>query len=619
MNDSEKQLRRCLAERILLFDGAMGTMIQRLKLDENDFRGERFGNHHRPLKGCNDLLCVTQPNTIERIHAAYLEAGADIIETNSFNANAISLADYGLNDWAYEINVAAASVARRAARGFNRGVPDRPRFVAGAIGPTNRTASLSPDVNRPAYRAVTFTELVKAYTDQVRGLMDGGVDLLLPETTFDTLNLKACLFAIEKLFEERDARLPVFVSVTITDRSGRTLSGQTLDAFLASISHARLMGVGINCAFGPHQMAPFMEELARLSPNFAFSYPNAGLPNEFGGYDMGPGELAAALGAWAKDGWLNLVGGCCGTTPEHIAAIADAVAASRPRVPLKPNGFTHLSGLESLTIRPESNFIVVGERTNVAGSRKFARLIREEKYEEALAVAREQVEGGANIIDINMDEGMLDSAKAMTEFLNYVASEPDIAKLPIMIDSSNFDVIEAGLQCVQGKGVVNSISLKEGEVEFKRRARLIKRYGAAVIVMAFDEERQATTIEHKVRIARRAHKILTDDIGFDEADIIFDPNILTVATGIEEHNDYAINFIEATRQIKELFPRCHVSGGVSNISFSFRGNDPVREAMHAAFLYHAIQAGMDMGIVNAGQLAVYQAIPRHLLGWRTSS
>ena len=588
-------------------------MIQRLKFDEQDFRGKKYANHNRPLKGCNDLLSVTQPEAIAQIHAAYLEAGADIIETNSFNSTAISLADYGLESQAYALNLAASQVARRAVDAFNLKTPDRPRFVAGAIGPTNRTASLSPDVNSPAYRAVTFSQLVETYSEQIRGLIDGGVDLLLPETTFDTLNLKACLFAIEKFFEEKSIRLPVFASVTITDRSGRTLSGQTLDAFLASISHANLTAVGINCAFGPDLMAPFVEELARLSPLLVFAYPNAGLPNEFGGYDLGPAGMAEAMGAWAKDGWLNLAGGCCGTTPEHISAIADAVRGSRPRVPPKPHRFTHLSGFESLTIRPESNFIMVGERTNVAGSRKFARLIRDENYEEALSVAREQVDGGANIIDVNMDEGMLDSPAAMKQFLNYVASEPDIAKLPIMVDSSNFDVIEAGLQCVQGKGVVNSISLKEGEGEFKRRARLIKRYGAAVVVMAFDEEKQATTVEHKVAIARRAHRILTEEIGFDEGDIIFDPNILTVATGIEEHNDYAINFIEATRQIKQLFPRCHVSGGVSNISFSFRGNDRMREAMHAAFLYHAIQAGMDMGIVNAGQLAVYQEIPADLL------
>jgi 5-methyltetrahydrofolate--homocysteine methyltransferase len=613
MVDTGRTLQKLLEHRILLFDGAMGTMIQRLKLEEKDFRGLEFANHRRPLKGCNDLLSVSQPEAIAQIHAGYLAAGADIIETNSFNSTRIALADYGLESKAYAINLAAARVARRVVDDFNRQTPARPRFVAGAIGPTNRTASLSPDVNSPAYRAVTFCQLVEAYDEQVRGLIDGGADLLLPETTFDTLNLKACLFAIERIFSERGVRLPVFASVTITDRSGRTLSGQTLDAFLASVSHARLMAVGINCAFGPDLMTPFVEELARTSSLLTFAYPNAGLPNEFGGYDLGPDEMAKALAAWTQEGWLNLVGGCCGTTPEHIAALGDAIRGSRPHVPRDRDGFTHLSGLESLMIRPDSNFIMIGERTNVAGSRRFARLIREEKYEEALSVAKEQVEGGANIIDVNMDEGMLDSAKAVTEFLNHLAAEPDIAKLPIMIDSSNFDVIEAGLRCVQGKGVVNSISLKEGEEEFKRKAQLVKRYGAAAVVMAFDEEKQATTIEHKVRIAKRAHKILTEEMGFDEADIIFDPNILTVGTGIEEHNDYAIAFIEAARQIKELFPRSHVSGGVSNISFAFRGNDPVREAMHAAFLYHAIQAGMDMGIVNAGQLAVYEEIPRDLL------
>ncbi len=613
MGESEKILRKVISERILLFDGAMGTMIQALKLDESDFRGRRFANHDRALNGCNDLLSLTLPDAIEKIHRDYLEAGSDIVETNTFNSNAISLSDYGLEREAYAINVAAATVARRAVESFNRKSPDRPRFVAGSIGPTNKTASLSPDVNNPAYRAVTFDQLVLAYYDQARGLLDGGVDMLVPETTFDTLNLKACLFAIETLFDERGIYLPVLASVTIVDRSGRTLSGQTLDAFLTSISHARLMAVGINCALGPDQMSPYVEELARLVPLPTFSYPNAGLPNEFGGYDMGPDELAHALGSWAREGWVNIVGGCCGTTPEHIAAIAEAVRAGRVRTPGEPDGFTHLSGLEKLTIRPESNFIMIGERTNVAGSRRFARLIREEKYEEALAIARDQVEGGANMIDVNMDEGMLDSVKAMTLFLNYIASDPEIARVPTVIDSSNFEVIEAGLKCVQGKAVVNSISLKEGEEEFKRRASLIKRYGAAVIVMAFDEEKQATTAEHKVRICKRAHKILTEEIGFDESDIIFDPNILVLATGIEEHNDYAINYIEATRRIKQIFPRSHISGGVSNLSFSFRGNDTVREAMHAAFLYHAIQAGMDMGIVNAGQLAVYEEIPPDLL------
>jgi 5-methyltetrahydrofolate--homocysteine methyltransferase len=588
-------------------------MIQALNLDEKDFRGKRFANHSRPLKGCNDLLSITQPGAIEKIHREYLEAGSDIIETNTFNSNAISLADYGLEGEAYNINVAAAKVARRAVEDANRKSPDRPRFVAGAMGPTNRTASLSPDVNNPAFRAVTFDELVQAYSDQARGLLDGGVDLLLPETSFDTLNLKACLFAIDKLLGELGIRIPVFASVTITDRSGRTLSGQTLEAFLASISQAELTAVGMNCALGPDLMGPHVEELARLSPLPVFSYPNAGLPNEFGGYDMGPDELARALENWVKEGWVNLIGGCCGTNPEHIAAIAEVLRGARPRKPPEPDRFTHLSGLEELTIRPESNFIMIGERTNVAGSRKFARLIREEKYEEALSVAKDQIEDGANLIDVNMDEGMLDSVKAMRVFLNYIAAEPDIARVPIVIDSSNFEVIEAGLKCVQGKAVVNSISLKEGEEEFKQRARLIKRYGAAVVVMAFDEKKQATTIEDRIRVVKRCHKILTEEIGFDDSDLIFDTNILVVATGMEEHNDYAISFIEAARQIKELFPRCHLSGGVSNLSFSFRGNDTIREAMHSAFLYHAIQAGMDMGIVNAGQLTLYEEIPEDLL------
>jgi len=613
MGDSVKQIQDLISERILLFDGATGTMIQALNLDEKDFRGKRFANHSRPLKGCNDLLSITQPGAIEKIHRDYLEAGSDIIETNTFNSNAISLADYGLEGEAYNINVAAAKVARRAVEDANRKSPGRPRFVAGAMGPTNRTASLSPDVNNPAFRAVNFDELVQAYSDQARGLLDGGVDLLLPETSFDTLNLKACLFALDKLLGKRGIRIPVFASVTITDRSGRTLSGQTLEAFLASISHANLTAVGMNCALGPDLMGPHVEELARLSPLPVFSYPNAGLPNEFGGYDMGPDELATALENWVKEGWVNLIGGCCGTNPEHIAAIAEVLRGARPRKPPEPDHFTHLSGLEELTIRPESNFIMIGERTNVAGSRKFARLIREEKYEEALSVARDQIEDGANLIDVNMDEGMLDSVKAMQVFLNYIAAEPDIARVPIVIDSSNFAVIEAGLKCVQGKAVVNSISLKEGEEEFKRRARLIKRYGAAVVVMAFDEEKQATTIEERIRVVKRCHKILTDEIGFDDSDLIFDTNILVVATGMEEHNDYAINFIEAARQIKELLPYCHISGGVSNFSFSFRGNDTIREAMHSAFLYHAIQAGMDMGIVNAGQLAVYEDIPKDLL------
>ena len=606
-----RPLEDLLRDRILLFDGAMGTQIQALGLGEADFRGSRFAEHPKPLKGCNDVLCLTQPRAIENIHEEYLEAGADIVETNTFNANAISLADYGIEDLSHDINRAGAAAARKAVDRFNAR-DGGARLVAGSLGPTNRTASMSPDVNDPGFRAVTFDDLVTAYYDQARGLLDGGVDLLLPETTFDTLNLKACLFAIGQLLEERGLRLPVLASVTITDQSGRTLSGQTLEAFLTSISHADLAGVGINCAFGPHQMTPFVEELARLSELPVFAYPNAGLPNEFGGYDMGPDELAGALCEWAREGWLNLVGGCCGTTPEHIAALAARVKGLRPRSAPDADGFTHLSGLERLVIRPDTNFIMVGERTNVAGSRKFARLIREGEYEEAVAVAREQVEGGANVIDVNMDEGMLDSAEAMTAFLNHVAAEPEIVKVPVMLDSSNFAVIEAGLKCVQGKAVVNSISLKEGEDEFRQHARLVKRYGAAVIVMAFDEEKQATSVEERVAVCRRAHDILTREIGFDDADIIFDTNILTVATGIEEHAEYAINFIEAARQLKALFPRCHISGGVSNISFSFRGNDRVREAMHSAFLYHAIQAGMDMGIVNAGQLAVYEEIPEEL-------
>ena len=606
-----QRLEAQLAERILLLDGAVGTMIQALGLEEGDFRGSRFVRHPKPLKGCNDVLCLTQPGAIQRIHEEYLEAGADIVETNTFNANAVSLLDYGLEDHAYDINVAAGALARNAVDRCNAG--DRgSRLVAGSLGPTNRTASLSPDVNDPGFRAVTFDQLAEAYYEQARGLVDGGVDLLLPETTFDTLNLKACLFAIGKLLEERSLALPVLASVTITDRSGRTLSGQTLEAFLTSVSHAELTAVGINCAFGPRLMTPFVEELSRLSSLPVFAYPNAGLPNEFGGYDMGPDEFAGALADWAREGWLNLVGGCCGTTPEHLAALKARVQGTRPRSAPAPDRFTCLSGLERLVIRPDANFVMVGERTNVAGSRKFARLIREGDYEAAAAIAREQVEGGANIIDVNMDEGMLDSARAMAAFLDHVAAEPEIVRVPVMLDSSDFAVIEEGLKHVQGKSVVNSLSLKEGEEEFRKCARLVKRYGAAVVVMAFDEEKQATSVEERVEVCRRAHRILTEDAGFDDADIIFDTNVLTVATGIEEHAEYALHFIEAARRLKALFPRCHVSGGVSNISFSFRGNDRVREAMHSVFLYHAIRAGMDMGIVNAGQLAVYEEIPEDL-------
>ncbi|PYT07320.1 MAG: methionine synthase, partial [Acidobacteria bacterium] len=610
---TRETLERLLAERILVLDGAMGTMIQSYNLGEEDFRGSRFAEHPRDLKGCNDVLSMTQPQVIEEIHRKYLEAGADIIETNSFNATPISMADYGLEREVYAINKAAAEVAVRAAREMTRRTPGKPRFVAGAIGPTNRTASLSPDVNNPSFRAVSFEDLVEAYGEQARGLLDGGVDILLPETTFDTLNLKAALFAIQELFDERGVSVPVMASLTITDASGRTLSGQTVEAAWISISHAPLLSVGINCALGAEQMRPYIEELARVSPLSISCYPNAGLPNEFGAYDETPEKMAAVLGDFARQGWLDLVGGCCGTTPEHIAAIAGAVEGVPPHERSSPPRMSRYSGLEPLAVYPGSNFIMIGERTNVTGSRKFARLILSGDYEGALEVAREQVAGGANIIDVNMDEGLLDSEKAMTTFLRLIASEPEIARLPIMIDSSRFSAIEAGLKCLQGKGIVNSISLKEGEGTFKEQARLIRRYGAAVVVMAFDERGQATTVERKVEIVERAYRILTEEVGFPPEDLIFDPNILTVATGIEEHNDYAMAFIEAARRIKERFPDVKVSGGVSNISFSFRGNDAVRDALHAAFLYHAIRAGMDMGIVNAGQLEVYDEIPKDLL------
>jgi 5-methyltetrahydrofolate--homocysteine methyltransferase len=606
-------LERILAERILVLDGAMGTMIQTHRLGEEDFRGKLFKDHPADLKGCNDLLCLTRPDVIERIHSAYLEAGADIIETNTFNANAISLADYRLEGQVHRINVEAARIARRAADAAGRRTPDRPRFVAGAIGPTNRTASLSPDVNRPGFRAVGFDDLVRIYTEQVEALIDGGVDLLLAETTFDTLNLKASLFAIEELFDRRRIRLPVMASVTITDASGRTLSGQTVEAFWISISHVPLLTVGINCALGAEQMRPYVEDLAAAADCPVHCYPNAGLPNALGGYDETPEQTASVLGDFARQGWLNAAGGCCGTTPAHIRAIAEAVKGIAPRRPPEPASHPSFSGLEPLIIRPDSNFILIGERTNVSGSRRFARLIRGGAHEEAIEVARDQVSGGANILDVNMDEALLDSVKEMAHFLNLLASEPGIARIPVMVDSSDFSVIEAGLKCLQGKSIVNSISLKGGEEEFKRQARRVRRYGAAVVVMAFDEEGQATTAERRVAVCERAYRILVSQVGFRPQDIIFDPNILTVATGIEEHNDYVLAFIEATRRIKRRCPGARVSGGVSNISFSFQGNDAVREAMHSVFLYHAIRAGLDMAIVNAGQLTVYEEIPKDLL------
>ncbi len=610
-NDRAAALLDALQRRILILDGAMGTMVQRYGLEESAYRGERFATHPRDLKGASDVLALTNPHVLEEIHRAYLEAGADIIETNTFNAQAISFADYGLEPFVYEINVACAQLARRAADAYS--TPDRPRFVAGAMGPTNRTASLSPDVNNPAFRSVSFDELVDAYHEQARGLIDGGVDILLPETTFDTLNLKACVFAIEKLFAERNIRLPLMLSVTITDASGRTLSGQTVEAFWNSLSHANALSVGINCALGAKEMRPHIEELARIAPIYITCYPNAGLPNALGAYDQTPSIMAELLRDFAENNWLNVVGGCCGTTPDHIRAIAAACKDLPPRVRPTIEPHLRLSGLEPLTITAESNFIMVGERTNVTGSPKFAQLIKANDLEAALAVATHQIEGGANILDVNMDEGLLESEKVMTEFLNLLAAEPDIARVPIMIDSSKWSVLEAGLKCTQGKSVVNSISLKEGEDAFKEHARLIRRYGAAVIVMAFDEQGQADSIERKVAIGSRAYDILVNDVGFDPSDIIFDPNVLTVATGIEEHNAYGIAFIEAVRQLRAKFPRTSASGGISNVSFSFRGNKIVREAMHAAFLYHAIKAGLTMGIVNAGQLAIYEEIPKDLL------
>jgi len=603
------QLNQLLSESILIIDGAMGSLIQGYRLDEAGFRGEAFKDHPSSLQGNNDLLSITQPDIIEEIHRLYLESGADIIETNTFTATSISQADYGLENYAYDINIAAAQIAKRAALAIMAIDPSRPRFVAGSLGPTTKTGSLSPDVNNPAYRAVTFDAFVESYSEQARGLLDGGVDILLVETHIDTLNMKAALFAVNSLFDQGMRRVPLMASFSIVDASGRTLSGQTVEACWTSIRHAGLFSVGINCSLGAPEMRPYIEELSAIAPLPMTCYPNAGMPNEMGGYDDTPEHMAEVLGDFVAQGWLNMVGGCCGSTPDHIAAIADAVR-TKGKVRKLPTEklLSRYSGLEPFTIRPDSNFTMIGERTNVTGSRKFARLIRKEKYEEALEVARQQVEGGANIIDVNMDEGLLDSEQVMTTFLNLIAAEPEIARVPVMIDSSKWSVIEAGLKCVQGKGIANSISLKEGETAFKAKARLVQRYGAAVVVMAFDEEGQATSIDRKVDILDRSYHILTEEIGFPPTDVIFDPNILTVGTGIEEHNDYAVNFIEATRRLKDQLPLAKVSGGVSNISFSFRGNDYIREVMHAAFLYHAIQAGMDMGIVNAGQLAIYEEI-----------
>ena len=606
-------IKEILAKKILVLDGAMGTMIQRYKLEEKDFRGDAFLDSEIPLQGNNDLLSITRPDIIKAIHAEYYTAGADIVETNTFSGTTIAQADYKLEKAVYDINYQSAKLAKEVAAEFTAKEPNKPRFVAGAMGPTNRTASMSPDVNDPGYRAITFDQLVEAYKDQAKGLIEGGVDLLLIETIFDTLNAKAALFAVDAYFEESGNRVPIMVSGTITDASGRTLSGQTVEAFLISISHMDLLSVGFNCALGARQLRPHIQTIAEKTPFFVSAYPNAGLPNEFGEYDEEAAETANQVEDFIKDGLINIIGGCCGTTPEHIGAMADVAARYAPREKKQKSSLPNFSGLEPLLVRPESNFVNVGERTNVTGSIKFKRLIKEENYEEAISVALSQVEGGAQVIDVNMDEGMLESEEVMTRFLNLIASEPDIAKLPIMIDSSKWSVIEAGLKCTQGKSIVNSISLKEGEEVFLERAKLIKRYGAAAIIMAFDEKGQADSYEKRIAICERAYNLLREKLDFPAHDIIFDPNILTVATGLEEHNNYAVDFINATRWIKENLPGALVSGGVSNISFSFRGNNVVREAFHSAFLYHAIKAGMDMGIVNPGMLEVYADIPEDLL------
>ncbi len=616
MSDLEKQLRGILTERLMILDGAMGTMIQAHKLDEKAFRGARFAGHSQDLKGCNDVLCLTQPDLITAIHAEYLEAGADIIETNTFNSTSISMADYKLERYAYDLNVAGAKAAKKAVEWVQAKNPSRACFVAGAIGPTNRTCSISTDVHSAATRGVTYDELVQAYYDQARGLIDGGADLLLVETIFDTLNAKAAFFAILKLFDERNLQLPLMASVTfIQPGSNRGVTGQTVEAFWNSISHVPLLSVGMNCALGPKEMRPLIDELSQIASVYVSCHPNAGLPDPLlpTGFPETPESLAPQLREWVDNGWLNIVGGCCGTTPAHIAALAAAVKGKPPRRVPEMEPFLRLSGLESATVRPESNFVNIGERTNVTGSPVFAKLILAGDLEKAVSVARQQVEGGAQLIDVNMDEGMLDSKAAMEKFLRLIAGESEIARVPVMVDSSKWEVIEAGLKCLQGKGIVNSISLKEGEEKFIAQAKLVRRYGAAVIVMAFDEIGQADTYDRKIEVCARAYKILTEQIGFPPQDIIFDPNILTVGTGIEEHNHYAVHFIEATRWIKRNLPLAKVSGGVSNISFSFRGNNPVREAMHSAFLYHAIKAGMDMGIANPGMLSVYEQIPQDLL------
>jgi 5-methyltetrahydrofolate--homocysteine methyltransferase len=606
-------MKELIKERILILDGAMGTMIQRYNLTESDFRGERFADVQGQLKGNNDLLCLTRPDVIADIHRKYLEAGADIIETNSFNAQRISMADYGMQSLCREINLAAARIARQQADHFTALHPEKPRFVAGSVGPTNKTCSMSPDVNNPALRALIFDELVEAYTEQMTALLEGGVDALLIETIFDTLNAKAALYAAEEAMQQVGRTVPLMLSVTVSDIAGRTLSGQTLDAFLASVQHAPLFSVGLNCSFGAKQLKPFLQALAARAPYYISAYPNAGLPNQLGQYDQTPDDMAREVKEYIDEGLVNIVGGCCGTTEAYIARYPELVAGARPHVPAPAPDCLWLSGLELLEQTPEMRFINVGERCNVAGSRKFLRLINEKNYEEALSIARKQVEDGALVIDVNMDDGLLDTRAEMTTFLNLMMSEPDIARVPVMIDSSKWEVIEAGLRCLQGKAIVNSISLKEGEEVFRAHARAIRRMGAAAVVMAFDEQGQADTYERKIQVCGRAYRILVDEVGFNPHDIIFDPNVLAVATGIEAHNNYAVDFIRAAGWIRQNLSGAHVSGGVSNLSFSFRGNNYIREAMHAVFLYHAIAAGMDMGIVNPASSVLYTDIPADVL------
>lgn len=612
MTTATHDIKHLLAQRILILDGAMGTMIQSYQLEEADYRGERFANHGCDVKGNNDLLSLTQPKIISDIHRAYFAAGADIVETNTFNSTSIAMADYEMRDLVYELNKVSAQLARSVADEFIKNDPNKPRFVAGVLGPTNRTASISPDVNNPGFRNISYDELVESYFESIAGLVDGGADLLLVETVFDTLNAKAALFAIATYYDEHDIHLPIMISGTITDASGRTLSGQMADAFWISLAHSQPISMGLNCALGAEQLRQYIEALSGLVSCHISAHANAGLPNEFGEYDESPAVMAAQMKEWAESGFLNIVGGCCGTTPAHIKAIAQAVAGIAPRTPVPSKHHCNLSGLEPFTITPDSLYVNVGERTNVTGSARFARLIKQQNYDEALSVARQQVENGAPIIDINMDEGMLESKAAMVTFLNLIAAEPDISRVPIMIDSSKWEVIEAGLKCIQGKGIVNSISMKEGEATFIEHAKLVRRYGAAVIVMAFDEQGQADTRERKREICTRSYELLTKVAGFPPEDIIFDPNIFAIATGIDEHNNYAVDFIEAVRDIKTALPHALVSGGVSNVSFSFRGNNRLRAAIHAVFLYHAIQAGMDMGIVNAGQLTIYDDLPEEL-------